>query len=146
MTNHKVSLLYIRWSQTWWPICTTCFYLALEPLVIKGSFSQNALCVSNDGCTSQFKGARNWFHVSRYLKLLSFPKFPYGFMMYWNYWGINLEKGLHDGEGLVSSKPSRNNNLNLMVKICKTLMVWHCTPLKVNESTSCCIWRRKKRC
>jgi hypothetical protein len=42
--------------------------------------------------------------------------------MYWNYWGINLEKGPHDGEGLVSSKPSRNNNLNLMVKICKTLM------------------------
>lgn len=92
MTNHKVSLLSIKWSQTWWPICTTCFYLALEPLVIKESFSQNALCVSNDGCTSQFKGARNWFHVSRYLKLLSFPKFPYGFMMYWNYWGINLEK------------------------------------------------------
>jgi len=53
--------------------------------------------VWNDGCVSQFKGARNWFHVARYPGLTIYLELPFGCMMQWNYWGTCHGKGPHDG-------------------------------------------------
>ncbi len=46
---------------------------------------------------SQFKGARNWFHVTRYPSLTQCNELASRCAMEWHYWGTGHGKGLHDG-------------------------------------------------
>ncbi len=48
--------------------------------------------VWNDGYASQFKGVKNWFDVAKSLGLIGCPKFPFGCMMQWNYWGTSHKR------------------------------------------------------
>jgi hypothetical protein len=75
-----------------------CFSLHWGYLTRRGVFPKKHIVWSN-GCASQFKGARSWFHVARYPSLTMCPQLPMGCAMERHYWGASHGKGPHDGAG-----------------------------------------------
>jgi hypothetical protein len=61
----------------------------------------------NDGCSGQFKSARCWYFVSRYLWLTIFDSLEEGCQLCWNFFATGHEKGEIDGAGALLKREVR---------------------------------------
>ena len=98
--DRKHDNLFVQW----------CFKLHWDYLKAKGQFIKRHI-VWSDGCASQFKGARSWFHIARNPSLTKCNEVPGGVQMVWHYWGTGHGKGPHDGAGACVKQALRKEQL-----------------------------------
>ena len=76
-----------------------CFSLHQDFLIQQGFPLPVEYIVFSDGCTAQFKCAKNLYFMARYLSLTHTNDLPLGCTMQWNWFGSGHGKGRWDGAG-----------------------------------------------
>ena len=75
--------------------------------------------VRSNGCSSQIKGTRSWFHVSRYKYIIICGQLlPHGCTMQWDYVSWVMVKGPYDGAGDILNKLMKWRKSNKHKELC----------------------------